>query len=115
MTDKGQPADEGLDIIKELLRGAIFATYDVIDLDADPSGETVIPGLSLGQAFEKQWQFIEPRLLVWADTRAREARLDELERLGNYKGQYEGRWDLDDAVKDRTAQLRTPEQEGTAA
>ena len=33
------------------------------------------------------------------------ARIDEIDRLGNYKEQFENRWDLLDAARDRIAEL----------
>ena len=62
------------------------------------------------------WQIKHAKaaIIAWADKRAeqqvREARVDELEKLGNYKDQYDDRYDLYDTVKARIAALTNKEQ-----
>lgn len=62
-----------LDHIKQLLFGAILATYEVANLD---TGESE-PGLDISAAFEKQWKFIQPHLATWKAEIERKA-LDEI-------------------------------------
>lgn len=69
--------------IKKLMFGAILRTYDVVNLDTNP--ETVEKGLSLEEGFEKQWEFIEPRILKIIDKAQEQAKIELLDDLDSLR------------------------------
>lgn len=69
-----------LQLIKDLLKGTIYATYDVVNMDKTyVGGEPIVePGLDLDSAFEKQWEFIEPKLKSLILVETNKARIEGL-------------------------------------
>lgn len=71
---------DGLDLIKQLLEGTIFRTYDVVNLAVDPNGNSIEEGEhDLHKAFEKQWEFIEPKLKALINQASTLRAIEELE------------------------------------
>lgn len=53
-----------IELVKQLLMGAIYRTYDTVNMDKTYVGgePTVEKGVDIETAFEKQWEFILPHL-----------------------------------------------------
>lgn len=57
-------AAKELNLVKQLLMGAIYRTYDIVNMDKTYVGgePTIEKGVSLEEGFEKQWEYILPHL-----------------------------------------------------
>lgn len=106
MRTVNEEADE-LDLVKQLLAGTIFATYEVANLDTG----IIEPGLTIDAAFEKQWRLMLPHLEHLIAFKVLDGRLDEAIRAYNIT--------TNDSVmvfkeiRDRIAELRAMKDSGS--
>lgn len=106
MRTVNEEADE-LDLVKQLLAGTIFATYEVANLDTG----IIEPGLTIDAAFEKQWQLMLPHLEHLIAFKVLDGRLEEAIRAYNIT--------TNDSVmvfkeiRDRIAELRAMKDSGS--